>query len=309
MTGSNNNRVILFMMAILLWSCEMDRIEQGSFEVEVMAYDYAFEAPSELPTGWITFVLNNSMAHEIHEITFVRLPDGVSFEEYVNEYAYGWQVLLNEYIDGVIERTEIPGRAGELLPEWGDGVVYVNARGLVSEGRTASKTIYLEPGNYAIDCWVKTEDGLIHISTGMTRKLTITDDPVNSIEPDPEARITLYEETIDVDWAPETGVHQFAVEMDADENGRPFHNNIHLVRRDDDTDLDAVNTWLDWYGLDGRGLAAPAPADFLGGLSTYDADPGDQAAYFSVDIDEPGSYAWIVQVPEGEQLWLEFDIE
>lgn len=288
-----------------MWGCGTQ--DQKEYRVEIIAYDYAFQAPQELPSGWITFVLNNEKAHAIHELSFARIPEGITYSEYLNEYAGAWQVLLNEYQAGEVERSGISARVNELLPEWADGVEYVNARGLVSPGRSADKTVYLSPGLYAVDCWVKTEDGMIHLSAGMTRPLTITDESANSPEPSFDNRITLNKNAIDVQWNAETGYHSFAVRMEADAEGNPVHNNIHLIKLEENTDLDEVNSWLDWYKV--GGLRSPVPADFLGGVSTYDAIPGESATYFSLEIDEPGEYAWIVQVPEGEQLWNTFNVQ
>jgi len=293
------------LISIMMWGCGTQ--EQQEYRVEIMAYDYAFHAPDELPSGWITFVLNNEQAHEIHEISFARIPEGITYSEYLSEYVGGWEILLEEYQADEVDRSGISARVSELLPEWADGVEYVNARGLVAAGRTAERTVYLEPGFYALDCWVKTEDGIIHITAGMTRPLTITDESANSPEPSFDNRITLKESEIDVQWIAETGFHSFAVEMEADAEGNPFHNNIHLIKTDENTDLYEVNRWMDWYNI--GGLRAPAPADFLGGVSTYDAIPGESASYFSLEIDEPGEYAWIVQVPEGEQLWKTFNVQ
>jgi len=293
------------LISIIMWGCGTQ--DQQEYKVEIIAYDYAFQAPDELPSGWITFVLNNEQAHEIHEISFARIPEGITYSEYLSEYIGAWEILLEEYQASEFERSGISARVNELLPEWADGVEYVNARGLVSPRRSAEKTVYLAPGLYALDCWVKTEEGIIHISGGMTRPLTITGESTNSPEPSVENSITLNKQTIDVDWNAETGFHYFAVWMEADSEGNPAHNNIHLIKLEENTDLDEVNSWMDWYRV--GGLRAPAPADFLGGVSTYDSVPGESATYFSLEIDEPGEYAWIVQVPEGEQLWKTFSVE
>ena len=299
--------VVGITLLIVMSGCSIEAEEP--YVVEVMAYDYAFHAPDEVPSGWITFILNNEMAHEIHEISLARIPDGISYSQYLDEYVGAWEILLKEFQDGELERSELGARSQELLPEWEheNGVVYINARGLVSAGRTAGKTVYMEPGNYALDCWVKTEEGIIHISAGMTRPLTVTEESANSPEPTPEAAITLYSDSITVEnWEPQIGHHQIALYMDSDDDGNAFHNNVHLLRMEADTDLDEVNIWMDWYTI--GGLRAPAPADFIGGTSTYDAEPGEDASYFSVNITEPGEYAWIVNTRPDEPLWKTFTV-
>ncbi|SMO79388.1 hypothetical protein [Fodinibius sediminis] len=292
------------LISLLVWGCSPQNKDE--YRVEITAYDYAFQAPAELPSGWITFILNNEQAHKIHELSFARISENITYREYLDEYVGAWEILLEEFQAGEVERSDISERVNELLPDWADGIKYVNARGLVSPGRSAEKTVYLEPGLYAVDCWVKTEDGVIHLVNGMTRPLTITDESTNSPEPSVENIITLKEKEIDVQWKAEAGSHSFAVLMEADSLGNPVHNNIHLIKTEGNTDLNEVNTWMDWYKV--GGLRTPAPADFLGGVSTYDAIPGESATYFSLEIDEPGEYAWIVQVPEGEPLRHIFNI-
>lgn len=274
--------------------------------VNVEAMDHAFDvdAPDELPTGWITFVLNNQMAEEVHEISFARLPDGVTYDEYLTDYMGAWETLLSEYQQGIVERDEISARVNELLPAWASDIEYVNARGLISPGRTAEKTIYLEPGKYTMGCWMKTEDGLIHIVQGMHRELNITEEPANSPEPNPESRITLHEEDIEIDWVAETGKQAFEVDFKIDESGQSFHNNIHLIRLDGEPDWVELNNWLDWYHP--GGLRTPSPADYLGGFETV---RDGSTVYFSLEITDPGEYAWVVFVSRGQGLHKKFTVK
>jgi len=103
---------------------------------------------------------------------------------------------------------------------------------------------------------------------------------------------------------PGTGKHAFALDFNLNSEGRSFHNNLHLIRMEEDTDLDTVNYWLDWYRL--GGLRSPAPADFLGGVEEV---RDGATAYFALDILEPGNYAWIVFVSRGQGLYKTFTVE
>jgi len=72
----------------------------------------------------------------------------------------------------------------------------------------------------------------------------------------------------------------------------------------DGTDLDEVNEWMDWYKL--GGLRSPSPAEFLGGLGfVSEIDNG----YFTLEIPEPGKYAWVVFIPQGKGLYKTFTVE
>ncbi len=274
--------------------------------VNVEAMDHAFEvdAPDELPSGWITFVLKNEMAHEVHEISFAQLPEGVTYEEYLTDYMGAWSTLLSEFQSGIVERSGINKRVNELLPDWASEVKYINNRGLVSPGRTAEKTVFLEPGKYTMGCWMKTADGIIHIVQGMHKELNITEDLANSPVPNPKSQLTLQEDNIVSDWVPKIGKNAFALDFNMDSKGRSFHNNVHLIRMEENTDLDKVNNWLDWYTV--GGLRSPAPADFLGGVEVLN---DGATAYFALNIKEPGNYAWIVFVSQGQGVYKTFTVE
>ena len=308
---SHSLRVLSYVISIIIIYIGLLKVDYTAAQnkpsvvhVEAMDHAYDVDAPDQLPAGWTTFVLSNQMANSIHEISLVQLPDEATHEEYLTDYMSAWETVLREYQDGVVDRSGINGRVNEMLPGWSGDVRYSTTRGLVSPGRTAERTVYLEPGKYMMVCWLKTEDGEIHIIEGMHWEFTVTVSSANSPEPNPESRITLHENDIEAYWQPKTGTHFFALEFALNSEGRPYHNNLHLVRMEDGTDLNEVNDWMDWYKI--GGLRSPSPAEFLGGLGfvrTVDT------AYFSLDITEPGEYAWIVFISQGEGLFKTFTIE
>lgn len=276
--------------------------------VHVEAMDHAFDvdASKEIPSGWVTFILSNQMASEMHEMSVVELPEGITHEDYLTDYMIAWETLLLEYQEGTLERSGISDRANEILPAWSDDLRYVTTRGLASPGKTAERTVYMEPGNYLLVCWLKTEEGIIHIMRGMHWEFTVKESAGDSPVPNLESRITLHEKEIEVDWHPIIGKHAFEVELNKNSNGRSYHNNLHLVRLDEGTDLDEVNEWMDWYKI--GGLRSPSPVEFFGGIEIERVKDTD-TAYFSVNITEPGNYAWIVFVSQGQGLYKTFTVE
>ncbi len=300
-------KLLLCLLSFILLVFGCNTKTKKPYKVEVKTADFAFIAPTKIPSGWVTFVLNNTNAKHVHEISISKLPEGVDYTEYVNKFEGGWATILKELQDSVIDISGIYAREKELLPEWADSVGYITSRGLVSPGHQAQKTIYLEPGLYAMECWVKTSAGQIHVRRGMTLPLTVTSDTAESSEPERNESITISKDKIESNWKPSVGQHSFAVYLQADSSGLPFHNNVNLVKLAGNTDLEKVNRWLDWYHV--GGLRSPAPAEFLGGLSTYHSKVGQRAEYFTVNLKEPGKYAWIVQVPEGQELWKTFEID
>jgi len=298
---------LFFLLAITLFiSCKHPEPVK-LYKVEVRAADFAFAAPSEIPSGWITFVLNNEKAKHVHELSISKLPEGIDYKKYMQKFVSSWEIILKELQNGKINVSGISNREKELLPEWANQVHYITSRGLASPGYSNEKTVYLKPGHYALECWVKTADGAIHISKGMTSPLTVTANTADSTEPKPKEKITVTENRIKTDWHPGLGKHTFALYLKKDAEGYPVHNNINLIKLDNNTSLPEVNRWLDWYHT--GGLRSPSPAVFLGGLSTYTSRVENQAEYFTVNIKAPGQYAWIVQVPDGRKLWKVFYVE
>ncbi len=58
---------ILLLPVLFLVSCAQKEPE-NAYKVEVKTADFAFLAPVNIPSGWITFVLNNVNAKHVHEL-------------------------------------------------------------------------------------------------------------------------------------------------------------------------------------------------------------------------------------------------
>ncbi len=276
--------------------------------VEVNAFDHAFSAPTEIPSGWITFRLNNERAEEIHELSLARIPKAQTYQTYREEVIGGWETIWDGLRAGEIGLDELDAAVGEHLPEWAFDVEYVNARNLLSPGRTGESILQLEPGTYAMECWVKNAAGDIHVSHGMIRELTVTDEDSGASKPQADLTLRLGSDGIVSDGPLGTGTTTIGLMLEADEDDGIVHGDVHLLRMTDETDLAEVARWMDWYDVE-RGLRAPAPADFLGGYNAYGSMPPDGRAWFTVTIDEPGQYAWIIEGDPEDEPWKVFAVE
>lgn len=261
--------------------------------VEVTARGLEFEAPDSVASGWVTFHLRNE-SDLIHFALVSRLPEGFGIEEHQEVLARifqeGMDLLNAGEADAAMEKFGT-------LPEWFSDVVFLGGPGFISAGRTAQATVYLEPGTYVIECYVKT-NGMFHSynpspdSYGMAHELTVTEDSAAAPEPDGTIRITLSsEDGIEVEGDVSPGEHTVAVHFSDQQVHENFvGHDVHLVRLREDTDLDRLGTWMDW--MQPTGLETPAPAEFLGGTHEI---PAGKTAYFTVRL-EPGRYAWIAEV-------------
>ncbi|MEX2466881.1 MAG: hypothetical protein WD995_08215 [Gemmatimonadota bacterium] len=262
--------------------------------VEVVARDLTLDAPDTVPPGWTTFRFTNT-SPMIHFAVVERMPEGRGLvaqqEEVAPVFQNGFDLLAAGEMDAAMAEFGT-------LPAWFGEIVFLGGPGLTSPGVTSQASVYLEPGTYLLECYVKT-DGLFHSYNpepgmyGMVHEFTVTGEPSGASEPEPTLRLTISSEggiemagpvlagdhTVAVDFTDQT-VHENFVEHD-----------VHLVRLDEDADLEALERWMDWT-LPG-GLESPAPAVFLGGLNEM---PAGSTGYFTVSL-EPGTYAWIAEVP------------
>jgi len=261
--------------------------------VEVTALDYAFVAPDTIRSGWTTLRLNNETAEEIHEIDLSRLPEGVTYADFEKTIPVWSRITERVQAGELVGPGEVYKAAGPMLPDWAPAEA-ITGRGLVSPGRTAEKTVDLEPGTYAMYCFVKSPDGRAHLAKGMSRRLVVSGDSTGATEPEADVEVTVGGDAVDQEGALSPGTNTIAARFDEESKG---YQTIHLIRVEDDTDLEAVEQWQNWYTEDG--LMAPAPAEFLGGGTVQSERSKGDVAYFSVEDLEPGQYAWAVWTFEG----------
>jgi hypothetical protein len=262
--------------------------------VEVTARGLEFDAPDEILSGWTTFQLNNESGM-IHFATLQRLPEGIALKDQQEQVApvfqKGMDLLNAGETDAAMEKF------GE-VPEWVGQIVFMSGPGLTSAGQTAETSVYLEPGTYLLECYVKT-NGVFHSynpspsAYGMVHEITVTEESSNVAEPSATLTITLSSARgIEVQGDPTPGEHTVAVYFEDQQIHENFlGHDVHLARLENDTDIEELAIWMDW--TQPTGLETPAPAEFLGGTHEM---PAGETAYFTVHL-EPGDYAWIAEVP------------
>ncbi len=269
--------------------------------VDVVARGLTLQAPDEIPSGWTTFrFLNESPM--VHFVLVERIPDGQGIESQQGEIAPvfqdGMDLLSAGDVEAALERFQD-------LPEWFGEIVFLGGPGLTAPGRTSAATVYLEPGTYLLECYVKT-GGIFHSFNpdpsvyGMVHEFTVTEETSETPEPSATVQISIStgggievsgtlvpgEQTVSVRFVDQT-VHENFVGHD-----------VHLARVTGDTDLEELERWMDWSQP--TGLQTPAPAVFVGGTNEM---PAGATAYFTVSV-EPGDYAWIAEVPGAAQKGL-----
>jgi hypothetical protein len=197
--------------------------------VTIVANDFAFQAPSEIPAGLTRFVLKAQGKH-IHHATIARLEDGKT-------------------VTDLMAAFKAPGPP----PSW---VSFVGGPNVPDPGAEANATVDLAPGNYALICFVDTPDKVPHFAKGMFHGFTVT--PATAAVPAPNADISLvlsdYAFTFDKPLT--AGRHTIKVENTATQD-----HEIELVRLAPGKTLADFEKWL------AAGMAGPPPGNAVGGVA------------------------------------------
>lgn len=309
MTKSIN---LILMMAVLLaaFSCKTDQKDQhlshavGTDQmvnvdqpdlpifgnlVEVKTTGMNFILPEEIPSGWTTFRYSN-----VSPLTHFMLVDKLPLVD-------GKQITYSDFsqiapIFGDAMELINKGNAEEgfaefsRLPSWFSKIIFSGGVGLVSPGETAQTTIYVDPGTYVVECYVKT-NGIFH---PMTKQVIVKESSLSQTPPTATFDLAVSREGgIKMPAEIPAGLQTIAVHFkDQGPHEHFLGHDVHLVKLEENTDLEKLNSWMTWTTPEG--LNTPAPVKFLGGAQEM---PAGSTAYISIDL-KPGNYAWIAEVPD-----------
>ncbi len=225
----------------------------GAFVAEYTARDYAFVGPAELPSGWVTIrMANDGLEH--HFVFLTLLPEGKTMKDYVSDVGMPFDSVWHQLRSGAVDKAGAGVMLGELLPEWYADASSMGGPGLVAPGGVGQATMRLAPGDYVMECYVKTAEGEFHVNLGMAMPLTVTAEDSGASPPTPDLEITLFNSVIEVEGTPTAGQQTVAVHFDEHPEYGPG-NDVHVVRLDEGTDLDEDRP-MD--GLDERGRSQGA---------------------------------------------------
>ena len=226
--------------------------------VTVTATDFSFDAPAELPAGLTTFRLVNR-GPSIHHIQLVKFGEGKSFDDFMAAL-----------------------KAGGPPPKWATMEGGPNPSEL---GDTSSTMVTLEPGNYAMLCFVPGPDGIPHVAKGMVRPLTVKAASVTAAaEPEADVVMKLMDYDFELSKPLTAGRHTIRIE-----NAGPQEHEVAIVK------LGAGKEPMD-FAKWGEKQVGKAPGTLHGGVSGI--MPGDKA-FVEVDL-APGEYGLICFVPDSK---------
>lgn len=288
-------RAILTIITLVLIAAAPWALSQEAPLLEIRSTGLDFTAPSEVPSGWTTVRFDNASSM-IHFAALQRLPEGVGLADQQREVAPVFQEGYDLLAAGEFEAAD--AKFGE-LPAWFGEVVFFGGPGLTSAGHASEVIVDLRPGRYLIECYVKT-GGVFHSYNpdpdvyGMIFELTVSDDGNGAAAPVSTAELTISSEGgIQGPDVLQPGRQVVAVNFEDQTVHEHFlGHDVHVVRVEDDLDLEQAAEWMNWT-LPGS-LETPAPVEFLGGIGEM---PAGETGYLVLDL-EPGEYAWVAEVPD-----------
>jgi hypothetical protein len=228
--------------------------------IDIMASDYAFDAPDTLPAGLVTIRLMNH-GREPHHAQVLRLNDGVSFDDFA--------AALQAEGDRALRLTTLTGGPGAL-----------------STLKTTEVTLDLTPGSYALACFISGPDGVPHLAKGMLKPLTVTPTGAQQASaPEVSGTMLLRDFSFDLPDTVPAGTVSYRVV-----NAGPQPHELNLLKLAPGASASEVLAWQPDQGT-------PPPFEAVGGMNglsqgvddylTLDLQPGEYVAI--CNIPDPGS--------------------
>lgn len=307
------NAILILSFCCLAISCKNENKEQDETSkseisqdsedsekdvITIVTNSMEFQTKDTVAAGWNTFEYRNK-SNETHFVLFDKYPEGKGLEDAKSVVAPIFQEGMDLINEGKMEEA---GAAFGKLSEWYQEVEFKGGVGLLSPKSTAQSTIYLEPGTYVIECYVKMPNGVFHTTQGMAKELTVVEKNKAGDEAEADYSIAInVNEGIKFDENVTSGKKTFAVnygEQKVHENY--LMHDVHLVRAEEGADMSKLSKWMNW--ADPEGLQTPAPGGFkfLGGMQEM-KEGG--TGYFTAEL-RPGKYVLISEVPDPESKGL-----
>ena len=224
--------------------------------VTVTAREFAFGAPATIPAG-LTTVRLVSQGQEMHHVQLVRLDEGHT----------------------VAELMELAKTEDQPLPAW---ATFVGGPNVHAPGAHSEATVTLEPGSYAIVCYIPSADGVPHIRKGMVKPLTVLPAAEAAVLGAAEVRMTLRDFSFQT--TPEITAGRRSIDV-VNEAEQP-HEAV-LMRLEPGKTPQDLLAWI-------KRPQGPPPATPMGGTSILSRG---EANRISVDF-TPGEYVLLCFVPD-----------
>jgi hypothetical protein len=221
----------------------------------IKSSDYAFETPAAINGGWVRVVQEN-VGQEPHHVQLARLNDGVTVEQF--------QAALQEGPLAAMALITLTG---------GPGVVDPAGRGEV--------TMYLEPGQYFLLCFVPDAHGMPHLAHGMIAPLTVGA-IVDAAEPVAQAEVKFLDFSYVLPATITAGEQTWKI---VDDGEQPHE--MMLIKLAEGKTMEDVHHWM----MHPEGAPPYANVGGMQGIAH------GATAYLHLNL-EPGNYVALCHIPD-----------
>lgn len=224
--------------------------------VNVTGEDFKFDAPDVIPAGLTEFRFLNK-GPSLHHMAILKLTGGKT-------------------VDDLRAALANPGPP----PTW---VKEVGGPNAPDAGMEANAIMMLEPGNYALICFVDI-GGPPHFAKGMVRPLRVVAAKSAATTPKADATINLVDYNFKLPTPIRAGTRTIRVH-----NAARQHHEVELVQLNPGVSLGDFMKWMDK-------MEGPPPGKALGGVAGMESG---MTQYFTYKF-TPGNYALICFLPDAK---------
>lgn len=295
-----SSQFILTMLALVaITSCNEKKesselesiVEKKDNYVEVITNVMDFETVDEIKSGWTTFhYLNKSQ--DPHFFILEKMPDTLGLYTYKQDLFPPFISAFEHFEKGEIEEGM---KEFEQIPQWFFEVELSGGVGLTSKNTTSKTTIFLDPGTYIMECYVRMPNGLGHVFMGMIKQLVVTDESNGNSPPEADFNINISSENgILFNDSIKAGNYTLAASFeDQKQYEHLMGHDVNLVKIENERVIPELDNWLNIAEFTAFRTPEPEGVLFLGGVEDL---PAGKTGYMEVTL-EKGDYLLISEIP------------
>lgn len=171
---------------------------------------------------------------------------------------------------------------------------------LITSPHTVSEsTIYMHPGVYVMECYVRMPNGMAHAFMGMVKEFIVKEETNNQKIPSSDFEISISSEKgISFVDSLKFGDYTLSVNFeDQEQYETMLGHDINLVKLENEQLLDSLNNWINAANIKAFRTPTPKGLTFLGGVEDL---PAGSKGYFNVSLTQ-GKYVLISEIPNAIQ--------
>ena len=290
--------IFTMLMLLALASCKEKKetrvlestIEETNY-VEVVTNGMDFETVDEIKSGWTTFKYINK-SFEPHFFILEKMPDTLGLTTYKKDLFPPFISAFEHFEKGEMEAGM---KEFENIPEWFFKVELAGGVGLTSKKTTSLSTIYLEPGTYIMECYIRMPNGLGHVFMGMIKELKVSNESNGKKPPKANFKIGISsKQGIIFNDSIKSGNYTFEAKFeDQKQYEHLMGHDVNLVKIENDSLVTDLNNWLNIVDFNAFRSPEPEGLLFLGGVEDL---PAGQTGYFEATL-EKGNFVLISEIP------------